>query len=118
MDDREVVGNTLSTACYLPESFVALHFGNTTMIFPWQFLPTQSGWGQLPPRSRSWIHCCHADGNPRNLAKLRMMEKLRCDIQALPITSLKKSHLNFRIFCFFLPTAVDRLEPCFFKHHQ
>ena len=27
MDDRVVVGDTLSTACYLPESFVAaLHF--------------------------------------------------------------------------------------------
>jgi ADP-ribosylglycohydrolase len=88
MDDREVVGDTLSTACYLPESFVAaLHFA-------WKYHDDFSM--AVLANAKAGGDNCHRGvvlgsivamqtGIPEVwLRKLRMMEKLRCDIQVLP----------------------------------
>jgi len=88
MDDREVVGDTLSSACYLPESFVAaLHFA-------WKYHDDFSM--AVLANAKAGGDNCHRGvvlgsivamqtGIPEVwLRKLRMMEKLRCDIQVLP----------------------------------
>lgn len=88
MDDRDVVGNTLSTACYLPESFVAaLHFA-------WKYHDDFTM--AVLANAKAGGDNCHRGvvvgaivamqtGIPDILlTKLRMMEKLRCDIQVMP----------------------------------
>ena len=88
MDDRDVVGNTLSTACYLPESFVAaLHFA-------WKYHDDFTM--AVLANAKAGGDNCHRGvvvgaivamqtGIPDILLKkLRMMEKLRCDIQVMP----------------------------------
>jgi len=88
MDDREVVGGTLSTACYLPESFLAaLHFA-------WKYHDDFSM--AVLANAKAGGDNCHRGvvvgsivalqtGIPEIwLKKLKMMEKLRCDIQMSP----------------------------------
>ena len=88
MDDREVVGNTLSSACYLPDSFkAALHFA-------WKYHDDFSM--AVLANAKAGGDNCHRGvvvgsivamqtGIPdRWLKNLKMMEKLRCDIQVLP----------------------------------
>ncbi|HAY76017.1 MAG TPA: ADP-ribosylglycohydrolase [Opitutae bacterium] len=88
MDDRTVVGDHLSTACYLPESFVAaLHFA-------WKYHDDFSM--AILANAKAGGDNCHRGvvvgsivamqtGIPEIwLKNLRMMEKLRCDIQVLP----------------------------------
>lgn len=88
MDDREVVGNILSTTCYLPESFVA------SLHFAWKYHDDFSM--AVLANAKTGGDNCHRGvvvgsivamqtGVPEIwLKKLKMMEKLRCDIQVMP----------------------------------
>ena len=88
MDDREVVGNILSTACYLPESFVA------SLYFAWKYHDDFTM--AVLANAKAGGDNCHRGvvvgaivamqtGVPEIwLKKLKMMEKLRCDIQLMP----------------------------------
>ena len=88
MDDRVVVGDTLSTACYLPESFVA------ALHFVWKYHDDFSM--AILANAKSGGDNCHRGVvvgsivamqtgiSDSWLKKLKMMEKLRCDIQVLP----------------------------------
>ena len=88
MDDRAVVGDTLSTACYLPESFVAaLHFvWKYHDDFSMAILANAKAGGDNCHRGVvvGSIVAMQTGISDSWLKKLKMMEKLRCDIQVLP----------------------------------
>jgi len=88
MDDRVVVGDTLSTACYLPESFVAaLHFvWKYHDDFSMAILANAKAGGDNCHRGVvvGSIVAMQTGISDSWLKKLKMMEKLRCDIQLLP----------------------------------
>ena len=88
MKDREVVGEILSSACYLPESFVA------SLHFVWKYHDDFSM--AVLANAKAGGDNCHRGvvvgsivamqtGVPEIwLKNLKMMEKLRCDIHVLP----------------------------------
>ena len=88
MDDRVVVGNTLSTACYLPESFVAaLHFvWKYHDDFSMAILANAKAGGDNCHRGVvvGSIIAMQTGISEFWLKNLKMMEKLRCDLQVLP----------------------------------
>ena len=88
MDDRVVVGDTLSTACYLPESLVAaLHFvWKYHDDFSMAILANAKAGGDNCHRGVvvGSIVAMQTGISDFWLKKLKMMEKLRCDIQVLP----------------------------------
>lgn len=95
LDDRKVVGETLSTACYLPESFVA------SLFFAWKYESDFSS-GILSNAKVGGDNCHRGvvagsmlgiqNGVPNFwLSGLKMMNKLRCDFQLIERPQLKRA---------------------------
>lgn len=95
LPDRSVVGGILSSACYLPESLLA------SLFFAWKYHHDFSQ-GVLANAKAGGDNCHRGvvvgsllgiqNGVPKSLLRgLKMMEKLRCDLQIMDSPQLLRS---------------------------